>query len=142
MGRGALTYWRAAPHRCPGGLPAGPTATLTIPSWTAPDGMVISPRALIDTIRGYDPDANLGVVTTAFEIASAAHAMQQRDNREPYITHPLAVAEILAGNRLDVGRIPPPLLHDVIEDPGTPREGPPPRAGPEIPPLFAVVTQL
>src|SRR5260370_3890547 len=142
MGRGALTYWRAAPHRCPGGLPAGPTATLTIPSWTAPDGMVISPRALIDTIRGYDPDANLGVVTTAFEFASAAHAMQQRDNREPYITHPLAVAEILAGYRLDVGSIATALLHDVIEDPGTTREDLTRRVGAEIAALVDGVTKL
>src|SRR5258708_22273254 len=112
MGRGAPTYWRAASHLLPEGLTAGPAATLTIPSWTAPDGTVISPRALIDAIRGYDPDANLGVVATAFEIAAAAHAMQQRDNREPYITHPLAVAEILAGYRLDVGSIATALLHD------------------------------
>ena len=43
-------------------------------------------------------------------------ARQQRDNGDPYITHPLAVADILAGYRLDIGIIATALLHDVIED--------------------------
>ena len=46
---------------------------------------------------------------------------QKRDNGDPYITHPLAVAEILAGYRLDIGSIVTALLHDMIEDTGLSR---------------------
>ena len=50
------------------------------------------------------------------KLADQAHGNQRRDNGDPYITHPLAVAEILAGYRLDTRRIVTGLLHDVIED--------------------------
>jgi guanosine-3',5'-bis(diphosphate) 3'-pyrophosphohydrolase len=117
-------------------------AQLIIPTWTSPEGLVVSPKRLIDAIRAYDPDANLSVVTTAFELAAAAHANQARDNGEPYITHPLAVAEILAGYRLDVGSIATALLHDVIEDTGVTREELARRAGTEIAALVDGVTKL
>ena len=49
-------------------------------------------------------------------MAEQAHGTQRRDNGDPYITHPLAVADILAGYRLDTASIATGLLHDVIED--------------------------
>ncbi|MDT7951251.1 MAG: bifunctional (p)ppGpp synthetase/guanosine-3',5'-bis(diphosphate) 3'-pyrophosphohydrolase [Acetobacteraceae bacterium] len=54
-------------------------------------------------------------------MAKEAHAAQTRDNGDPYITHPLAVADILAGYRLDTASIVTALLHDVIEDTGVTR---------------------
>ena len=41
---------------------------------------------------------------------------QRRENGDPYFTHPVAVADILAGYRLDVASIATALLHDVVED--------------------------
>ena len=78
----------------------------------APDpGAELSRRVLL-----YDPKADGDVIRAAYEVAAAAHAPQKRDNGDPYITHPLAVADILAGYRLDQGSIVTALLHDTIED--------------------------
>jgi guanosine-3',5'-bis(diphosphate) 3'-pyrophosphohydrolase len=75
-------------------------------------------RELTRRIQAYDPRADISLIDAAYVLASAAHARQQRDNGDPYITHPLAVAEILAGYRLDTGSILTGLLHDTIEDTG------------------------
>lgn len=55
-------------------------------------------------------------IRRAFEVALTAHAGQLRDSGEPYITHPVAVAEILHGLNLDAATIQAALLHDVPED--------------------------
>ncbi len=78
----------------------------------------ISCEGLVRRVRGYDPNADTGLLERAFALARDAHASQRRDNGEPYITHPLAVAEILAGFRLDVASIATALLHDTVEDTG------------------------
>ncbi|MDE2006296.1 MAG: bifunctional (p)ppGpp synthetase/guanosine-3',5'-bis(diphosphate) 3'-pyrophosphohydrolase [Rhodospirillales bacterium] len=71
-----------------------------------------------------------------------AHGPQTRDNGDPYITHPLAVADILAGYHLDTASIATGLLHDVIED--TPVKLPEitARFGAEIAGLVDGVTKL
>jgi guanosine-3',5'-bis(diphosphate) 3'-pyrophosphohydrolase len=75
-------------------------------------------RELTRRVHAYDPRADTTLIDAAYVLASDAHARQQRDNGDPYITHPLAVAEILAGYRLDTGSIITGLLHDTIEDTG------------------------
>jgi GTP pyrophosphokinase len=72
--------------------------------------------ALVARLRSYDPRADVGLIERAYEVAVVAHGTQKRDNGDPYITHPLAVAEILAGYRLDAASIATALLHDTIED--------------------------
>ena len=72
--------------------------------------------ALAAKVRGYDAKADTGLIDSAFALAARAHARQTRDNGDPYITHPLAVADILAGYRLDAASIATGLMHDVIED--------------------------
>ncbi|MBR0653567.1 bifunctional (p)ppGpp synthetase/guanosine-3',5'-bis(diphosphate) 3'-pyrophosphohydrolase [Roseomonas arctica] len=67
-------------------------------------------------VGAYDPRADQELIAAAYTLAEAAHAPQQRENGEPYIVHPLAVAEILAGYKLDQGTIITALLHDVVED--------------------------
>src|SRR5262245_13963517 len=69
------------------------------------------------------PEADLGLVERAFRFSEKAHAGQTRASGEPYVTHPLDVAYILAHDlRLDETLVASGLLHDVIEDTGTTRE--------------------
>lgn len=62
-----------------------------------------------------DPDA-IKTIEAAYQLAASAHAQQTRFSGEPYITHPVAVANILAQMRMDPESIMAALLHDVIED--------------------------
>jgi GTP diphosphokinase / guanosine-3',5'-bis(diphosphate) 3'-diphosphatase len=71
---------------------------------------------LIETIHTYQPNADCIDVKKAFELADKAHEQQQRVSGEPYITHPLAVAQILAELQIDTTTITASLLHDVVED--------------------------
>ncbi|WP_025841224.1 RelA/SpoT family protein [Asaia platycodi] len=73
---------------------------------------------LLRRIAGYDPHADLARVEEAYAVAEKAHREQKRDNGEPYIIHPIAVANILAGFRMDVPSIVVGLLHDTVEDTG------------------------
>jgi len=61
-------------------------------------------------------------VMEAYEFAAKAHEGQQRYSGEPYISHPVAVATILAELKLDAQTLMAALLHDVIEDTGVPKE--------------------
>ncbi len=118
------------------------TATPTRPEPPAYDGPAPSPERLIERLLSYDPDADVALVRTAFAMADAAHKPQKRDNGEPYITHPLAVAEILAQYRLDAGTLATALLHDVIEDTGVTREAMTAKVGAEVTALVDGVTKL
>ena len=71
---------------------------------------------LTEKVRAYAPGAKTELIDSAYVLATRAHAAQTRDNGDPYITHPLAVAEILAGYHLDVPSICTALLHDTVED--------------------------
>ena len=72
---------------------------------------------LEDTIRSYNPGANFAQIRAAFDFAEAAHAGQLRKDGSPFVTHPLAVAQILAEElHLDSESISAALLHDTIED--------------------------
>ncbi len=99
------------------GIPPG-----MVPLTRAPEGgsmpavAALRARGLSETIRAYAPGANTALVEDALSLASDAHRVQVRDNGDPYITHPIAVAEILASYRLDVPSICTALLHDTVED--------------------------
>ena len=69
------------------------------------------------TVRAYNPSADFGHIRAAFEYADRCHEGQKRKSGEPYIIHPLAVAQIVAEElKLDSESIEAALLHDVIED--------------------------
>ncbi len=71
---------------------------------------------LLKIIEGYDPNADLELVKRAYEFSEKAHAGQIRRSGEPYISHPLGVAAILAELQLDIPSIVTALLHDTVED--------------------------
>ncbi|SLM29199.1 GTP pyrophosphokinase [Desulfamplus magnetovallimortis] len=75
-----------------------------------------------DIILEYNPEARLDIVDRAYVYSAQVHDGQVRLSGEPYLSHPLAIAEILANMKLDVESIAAALLHDVIEDTHATRE--------------------
>lgn len=73
-------------------------------------------QALVAKVTAYSPNADLARLEAAFRYADAQHAGQRRKSGEPYITHPLHVAAIVAELELDMDAIIASLLHDCIED--------------------------
>ncbi len=71
---------------------------------------------LLEKVEHHHPGAALEEIVRAYEVADKAHAGQLRKSGEPYITHPVAVAEILADIGLDTSTIIAALLHDTVED--------------------------
>jgi GTP pyrophosphokinase len=71
---------------------------------------------LLDVVRAVRPDADLGLIQRAFEVAAACHHGQRRRSGDPYITHPVSVAAILAGLGVDDELLCAALLHDTTED--------------------------
>jgi guanosine-3',5'-bis(diphosphate) 3'-pyrophosphohydrolase len=80
--------------------------------------VVVSFADLTERLRKYLPAGEIQHIKEAFRFSDAAHLGQFRQSGEPYITHPIAVAEILAEWKLDGAAIQAALLHDVIEDTG------------------------
>ncbi|HET6262908.1 MAG TPA: bifunctional (p)ppGpp synthetase/guanosine-3',5'-bis(diphosphate) 3'-pyrophosphohydrolase, partial [Chloroflexia bacterium] len=72
--------------------------------------------SLLKLVQTYNPKADLEPLKKAYLFADLAHEGQKRGTGEPYITHPLQVATILAEMRLDLETLQAALLHDVIED--------------------------
>ncbi|QFU07573.1 GTP pyrophosphokinase rsh [Rhodobacteraceae bacterium THAF1] len=73
---------------------------------------------LIARVVSYNPNCDTDLISRAYYYGADAHRGQLRHSGEPYITHPLAVAMILAEQRLDDATIVTALLHDTIEDTG------------------------
>lgn len=71
---------------------------------------------IINQVKAYNQDADTELIRRAYEFAAAAHEGQKRLTGDPYITHPLATAEILVDLEMDVSSISAALLHDVVED--------------------------
>ena len=73
-------------------------------------------QAVIRSVKANHPKADVSVIEKAFVAAEKAHATQLRKSGEPYITHPLAVAQILADLGIGATTIAAALLHDTVED--------------------------
>lgn len=97
---------------------------------------------IVDQVRSYSPDADVKCIMTAYLLAARAHAGQTRKSGEAYLTHPLAVAGILAGMRMDVETIATALLHDALEDNPITKEQMEAEIGPVITDLVDGVTKI
>ena len=73
-------------------------------------------RRLVETLKSYLPDDQIDQILRAYEFGASAHEGQTRKSGEPYITHPVAVAQELADMHLDAQAITAAILHDVVED--------------------------
>ncbi|WP_395024412.1 RelA/SpoT family protein [Comamonas odontotermitis] len=84
--------------------------------------VVVSAYAAFLEKLDYLKDADLARVEEAFEFAAVAHSGQFRSSGDPYITHPIAVAEICATWKLDAEALMAALMHDAMEDCGVTRD--------------------
>jgi GTP diphosphokinase / guanosine-3',5'-bis(diphosphate) 3'-diphosphatase len=73
-------------------------------------------QPLVAVLKQHSPKVDVKEVVRAYQYAEAAHAGQQRRSGEPYIVHPVGVAEVLAELGMDTATIVAALLHDVVED--------------------------
>jgi guanosine-3',5'-bis(diphosphate) 3'-pyrophosphohydrolase len=97
---------------------------------------------LVAVHRESFPKADLSLLQRAYEVAEERHADQMRRSGDPYITHPLAVANILAELGLDTTTLVAALLHDTVEDTGYTMEALTADFGDEVAHLVDGVTKL
>src|SRR4029079_19728165 len=71
---------------------------------------------LVEKVRGNNPEADIELLRRAYVFSAFEHKGQVRHSGEPYLVHPLEVADLLADMRLDVVAIAAGLLHDIVED--------------------------
>ena len=114
---------------------AAPPATVD-PSALPPYVLALKERI------AYLPEAQVALVLRAFEVGAKAHAGQERKSGEPYITHPVAVAGILAELGLDAETIIAAILHDTLEDTELSREALAAEFGEVVAELVDGVTKL
>ncbi|PRG22801.1 RelA/SpoT family protein [Burkholderia multivorans] len=116
----------------------GPTATPEQPRKHGVVSIANLPAALAEYLG---PD-EIKEVKAAFHFSDEAHLGQYRQSGEPYITHPVAVAEICAGWKLDAQAIMAALLHDVMEDQGVTKSELAERFGPKVAELVDGLSKL
>ncbi|AJW99264.1 MULTISPECIES: RelA/SpoT family protein [Burkholderia] len=116
----------------------GPTAT---PEQPRKHG-VVSIAKLTAALAEYLPPEEIKEVKAAFHFSDEAHLGQYRQSGEPYITHPVAVAEICAGWKLDAQAVMAALLHDVMEDQGVMKSELAERFGPKVAELVDGLSKL
>ena len=103
---------------------------------------MISFEKLADKARAFHPDADTDLLRRAYDFSAAEHAGQWRRSGEPYVTHPLEVASLVADMRLDDVAIAAGLLHDVVEDTLTSIGRVQELFGPEVAHLVEGVTKI
>src|ERR1700733_855908 len=90
-----------------------------VPATTgSPDGRAVMMRQfeLVERVKSYDPNADEDALNRAYVFSMKAHGAQLRASGDPYFSHPVEVAGILSGMKLDTSSIVTGLLHDTVED--------------------------
>ncbi len=96
----------------------------------------------VDTLKQYYPDADVDLVYRAYIFAAKMHRGQIRLSGEPYLSHPIETAVILANLKMDSVTVTTGLLHDVLEDTDTSDEELQEMFGPEVAQLVSGVTKI
>src|SRR5436305_3952197 len=99
-------------------------------------------ETLLEKVRAYSPDADFELLRRAYVFSALEHKGQVRHSGEPYLVHPLEVADLLADMKLDVVAVAAGLLHDVVEDTLTTPERIAELFGPEIAHVVEGVTNI
>src|SRR6187431_3088217 len=99
-------------------------------------------ETLLEKVRSYTPEADLELLRRAYVFSALEHKGQVRHSGEPYLVHPLEVADFLADMKLDVVAVSAGLLHDVVEDTLTTPERIQELFGPEIAHVVEGVTKI
>jgi GTP pyrophosphokinase len=102
----------------------------------------MSNSELLNSFKSFDPDIDISLIEKAYDFAQKAHKTQLRHSGDPYISHPLEVAKILASLKLDVSTITTGLLHDTLEDTEASKEDIIAYFGNEVANLVEGVTKL
>jgi GTP pyrophosphokinase len=97
---------------------------------------------LIEKVRSTNPEADIELLRRAYVFSAYEHKGQVRHSGEPYLVHPLEVADLLADMKLDVVAVAAGLLHDIVEDTQTPIERIKELFGPDIAHVVEGVTKL
>src|SRR6478672_11126291 len=97
---------------------------------------------LLEKVRAYSPEADVELLRRAYVFSAFEHRGQVRHSGEPYLIHPLAVADFLADMKLDAVAIAAGLLHDVVEDTLTTIERIQELFGPEVAHVVEGVTKI
>jgi GTP pyrophosphokinase len=97
---------------------------------------------LLEKVRAYSPDADVELLRRAYVFSAFEHRGQVRHSGEPYLIHPLAVADFLADMKLDAVAIAAGLLHDVVEDTLTTIDRIKELFGPEVAHVVEGVTKI
>src|SRR5271157_3899849 len=97
---------------------------------------------LTDKVRRNRPGDDSDLLRRAYDFAAEQHKTQTRLSGEPYLSHPLEVAHLLADMRLDVTSLVAALLHDVVEDTRIPIEKISEQFGPDVGRIVEGVTKI
>src|SRR5688500_6471946 len=97
---------------------------------------------LLEKVRSYSPEADVELLRRAYVFSALEHKGQVRHSGEPYLVHPLEVADFLADMKLDVVAVAAGLLHEVVDDTLTTPERIAELFGPEIAHVVEGVTKI
>jgi guanosine-3',5'-bis(diphosphate) 3'-pyrophosphohydrolase len=114
-----MAYWRRNPRQMQAAADtaavAGPPPVPVKPA-KSPRTRMMRQYDLVERVRSYNPNTDEDLLNRAYVYAMVAHGEQTRASGDPYFSHPLEVAAILTGLKLDDATIVAALLHDTIED--------------------------